>query len=88
MSTSVDTPKPELWRVFVLLRDRHGIYERAVRASGPLAAEDNASKDDRHVLATLGSRLVRADAARLERIGGYRGPCPLRHPLAHAGSRP
>ncbi len=57
----VADPTPEgdeLWRVFVLLRHRPGVYERAVRASGPLHAEHAVAIADAEVLATLGSRFL------------------------------
>jgi hypothetical protein len=46
----------ELWRVFVRLRHRSGVYERAIRASGPLDAEHAVAIADREVLAILGSQ--------------------------------
>ena len=46
----------ELWRVFVLLRHRPGVYARAIRASGPLDAERTAGMVDQEVLGTLGSQ--------------------------------
>jgi hypothetical protein len=46
----------ELWRVFVLLRGRPGVYGCTVRASGPLAAEETvAARNQSTVLETLGS---------------------------------
>jgi hypothetical protein len=44
--------------VFVLLRDRPGVYERSVLSSGPLAAQDKIAAADRSVVATLGSQFM------------------------------
>jgi hypothetical protein len=49
----------ESWVVFVRLRDRPGTYERSIRASGPIDAEQAVSVADRGVLETLGAQLVR-----------------------------
>ena len=45
------------WRVFVLLRTVPGVYERTVRASGPIEAEQTAATEDPAVLETLGVQL-------------------------------
>src|SRR6266516_2075572 len=53
------TPRgDELWRVFVLLRHRPGVYARAIRASGPLDAERAVGMVDEEVVGTLGSQLL------------------------------
>jgi hypothetical protein len=48
----------QLWRVFVILRDRPGVHERSIRASGPLEAEHAVAVADRDVLETLGSQFL------------------------------
>jgi hypothetical protein len=51
------------WRVFVVLRHRQGVWERTIRATGPLEAE-HAVAADRDVIETLGAQgLVRQKAA-------------------------
>lgn len=48
----------QLWRVFVILRNRPGVHERAIRAFGPLEAEQAVAVADREVLETLGSQFL------------------------------
>jgi hypothetical protein len=44
------------WRVFVRFRDVPGVYERSIRASGPIEAERAVSLADPGVLETLGAQ--------------------------------
>jgi hypothetical protein len=45
-----------VWRVFVTLRDRPGVWDRTIRASGPLEAEHAVADADRDVFETLGAQ--------------------------------
>jgi hypothetical protein len=45
-----------VWRVFVLLRHRPGVWERTIRAAGPLEAEQAVALADRDVFETLGAQ--------------------------------
>ena len=71
--------RDEIWRVFVRLRRRPGMYEREVWASGPLEAE-RAALADREVLATLGSQSRR-------RRGGADGPARDDRSVERVGRR-
>jgi hypothetical protein len=51
----------------VILRNRPGVHERAIRASGPLEAEHAVAVADREVLETLGSQFL---GRRIVSLGG------------------
>jgi hypothetical protein len=77
------------WHVYVLLRDRPGLHERTVEASGPMDAEHRVATTDRRVLETLGSQHVTAtdgDASadihyrRIQTVGRrFLSPYPTAH---------
>jgi hypothetical protein len=79
----------ERWHVFVLLRDRPGLHERTVEASGAMDAEHRVATTDRMVLETLGSQHVPAtdgDASadiRYRRIQSVGRRFLSTHPRAH-----
>jgi hypothetical protein len=58
-SQALSSPEgDEVWRVFVLLRDRPGVYERSIRSSGPLEAQHAIEMADHGVLETLGAQFL------------------------------
>jgi hypothetical protein len=84
------TDGDELWRVFVILRNRPGVHERAIRASGPLEAEHAVARADREVLETLGSQLLGRRIVSLGSKAEYRALDALsrRFMLVHQKGRP
>ncbi len=85
----------EAWRVFVLLHRRPGVFEREIRASGPLAAQNLVEAADRDVLATLGAQAIRGRAGSAAMRSDYRAMQPAgrrfmsvrRAPSAGSGGR-
>jgi hypothetical protein len=58
--------------VFVQFRTVRGIYERSIRASGPLEAEQAAAMADPRILETLGAQVDRSGSTSDDRSPGYR----------------
>src|SRR5262245_31768506 len=48
----------QYWRVFVVLRDRPGVYERSIRGSAAWEAEQSVTVADPDVLEILGSQPI------------------------------
>jgi hypothetical protein len=83
----VDLPPEgdEVWRVFFVLRHSPGVYERTIRAAGPIAAERALTKTDRDVLETLGAQFLGRGLASGPTEAGYRRVQPIgrRYAIVH-----